>query len=756
MSRSRLTGIALAFLAVSCLAVQSAEAATYGVTPSGSSALFYVDTTDWADIHYKLNDGLQQNIRMTVTGGRNQYTVTGLSNGNYIDYFFTYWDVSCACARDTAWTRYTHTGTGGGTDAGTGTPDAGTGTPDAGPPPNGDAGPVVPLFTSATALEPATVETTSTAIITRVGDRVRDRHMREDMYQAYDHYLKLYFEKRTHWIEIVDEVAKGGTNITVNLYTIYPYDSPDFRAFFRGLNTVAEYFHNADFVKVNDYKYTSSVNFNAKEGRAIRVGDRMELEIGVFLQAPVEGRFNYYSTGMLYIVGQGGIVPFEGQGGIRDSFPLPQKAWAGGMGTLHTPFSNEPDNRFLQMPTNLAPVNAQTFVEGRRLHHTNFRDGSHSEPDNPVLTAQANKLGNNYVNVSCVSCHKQNGRGLPPTTTNTTLDNYVVKVGKVNGSTVTVDPALGFRLQPRAVTGTPEADVRIGSWTTTASGTLNGGTAYSLRKPNYSFLNVTPTNFSPRITPQLIGMGLLEAVPESQIAGLADPNDANGDGISGRMQTVKDPETGVTRMGRFGWKAASARVKHQVAEALNSDMGVTSNVFKTQDCGSSQQGCAGTSAELADSDLDKLTRYIALLGVPARRDYADATALQGETVFTNAGCAKCHAPTLTTSQYAAMNEFRSQTIRPYTDLLLHDMGAGLADNLPEGQASGAEWRTAPLWGIGLTAGVSGGEAYLHDGRARNVTEAILWHGGEGEASKQAFVNLSAADRNALLKFVNSL
>lgn len=756
MSRIRLTGTVLAFLAVSCLAVDS-EAATYGVTPSGASAIFYVDTTDWADIHYKLNDGQQLNIRMTVTGGRNQYTVTGLSAGSYIDYSYTYWDVSCACARDTAWTRYTHSGTGGGTDAGTGVDagtDAGTGV-DAGPPPNGDAGPVVPLFTSATALEPATVETTGTAIITRVGDRVRDRHMREDMYQAYDHYLKLYFEKRTHWIEIVDEVAKGGSTITVNLYTIYPYDSPDFRAFFRGINTVAEYWHNADFVRVNDYKYTSSVNFNAKEGRAIRVGDRMELEIGVFLQQPVEGRFNYYSTAMLYIVGQGGIVPFEGQGSLRDSFALPEKAWAGGRGTLHTPFSNEPDNRFIQMATNLAPVNAQPFVEGRRLHHTNFRDGSHSEPDNPIFTAQVGKLGNSYVNVSCVSCHKQNGRGLPPTTTNTTLDNYVVKVGKVNGTTVTVDPALGFRLQPRAVSGTPEADVRIASWTTTG-GTLRDGTAYQLRKPNYSFLNVTPTNFSPRITPQLIGMGLLEAVPESQIAGLADPNDANGDGISGRMQTVQDPETGVTRMGRFGWKAASARVKHQVAEALNSDMGVTSNVFKTQDCGTSQQGCAGSSVELSDSDLDKLTRYIALLGVPARRDYADATALQGETVFTNAGCAKCHAPTLTTSPYAAMNEFRNQTLHPYTDLLLHDMGTGLADNLPEGQATGAEWRTPPLWGIGLTAGVSGGEAYLHDGRARSITEAILWHGGEGEAAKQAFVNLSAADRNALLKFVNSL
>ncbi|MET0402277.1 MAG: di-heme oxidoredictase family protein, partial [Cystobacter sp.] len=520
--------------------------------------------------------------------------------------------------------------------------------------------------------------------------------------------------------------------------TTAPHDGTNFRAFFRGLNTSAEYFHNGTFTRVDDLHYTASVGYNAKENRAIKVGDRMEIEVGVFLRQPVEGRFNYYSSAMLYIVGTGGIVPFEGVGSNRDSVALPQTALSGGLTTLNYPYSNEPSKRFMQMATNLAPVNAQAFVEGRRIHHTNFGDGTHSESGNPVFSEQVNKLGTNYVAESCVACHKNNGRGLP-LATNTSLTNMVVKVGRVSGNTLSADPQIGYKLQPRSTSGTPEADVRISGWTT-SNGTFSDGTAYQLRKPAYSFGNVVPTHFSARATPQLVGLGLLEAVPESAIALLADPDDANKDGISGRMSNVKDPQTGELRMGRFGWKAGSARVRHQVADAFNGDMGVTSSVYKTLDCGPSQQGCSGSSTELSDQDLDKLVRYVSVLGVPARRDLTNTQVQRGETVFQNAGCASCHKATLTTSAFHPNAELRNQTIRPYTDLLLHDMGSGLADNLPEGNASGAEWRTAPLWGIGLTAGVSGGESYLHDGRTRTLSEAILWHGGEGEAAKQKFVN----------------
>jgi CxxC motif-containing protein (DUF1111 family) len=747
---SRSTGLAVALLAASLWAGDG-FAATYGVQPSGNSAIFFVETTSWADIHYTLNTGGQLNVRMTVTNGKNQYTVSNLIAGDVINYNFTYWDVACSCAIDTPAAKYTH----GSTPPDAGTPDAGTpdaGTPDAGIPDAGTGG-VVALFNGSTPLEPALTENTAQALITHVGERVRDRHARESQFQAYDHFLSLYFTNRTFYIDIVDEVAKGGSQITVNLHTVYPHDGTNFRAFFRGVNTVAEYFHNGTFARVNDYLYTASVNYNAKESRAIQIGDRMEIEVGVFLKQPVEGRFNYYSGVWLYIVGSG-IVPFEGVGTLLDSYPMAQAGRSGGLTTLNAPYSNEPASRFMQMALNLAPVNTQTFVEGRRIHHTDFGDGSHSEPGNPIFTEQLNKLGPNYIARSCVSCHVNNGRGLPPAT-NTTLSNIVVKVGKVNGTTVTPDPQLGSKLQPRSVSGTPEADVRISSWTA-SSGQYGDGSAYQLRKPVYSFLNVIPIAYSARITPQLVGIGLLEAVPESSIASLADPNDSNADGISGRMRTVTDPQTGETRMGRFGWKAGSARVRHQVAEAFNGDMGVTSSVFKSLDCGSSQQGCTGTSTELSDQDLDKIVRYISLLGVPARRNLTDTQALRGETLFQSAGCASCHKQTLVTSAYHPNTELRSQTIHPYTDLLLHDMGANLADNLPEGSASGAEWRTPPLWGIGLTAGVSGGEAYLHDGRARSLTEAILWHGGEAQASRNAFANLSSADRDAVIKFLQSL
>jgi CxxC motif-containing protein (DUF1111 family) len=243
----------------------------------------------------------------------------------------------------------------------------------------------------------------------------------------------------------------------------------------------------------------------------------------------------------------------------------------------------------------------------------------------------------------------------------------------------------------------------------------------------------------------------LEAVSESTIMGLADPSDTNADGISGRVQTVTDPETGVQRLGRFTYKGGESRLSHQIAAALNHDMGVTTTVYPKLD-GETNAG----PTEISDADLDLMTRYVALLGVAAKRDLTNAQAIQGEQLFASANCLKCHTPTLTTSPYHPMTELRSQTIHPYTDLLLHDMGPGLADNLGQGAATGSEWRTAPLWSIGLTAGVSGGEGYLHDGRARSLEEAILWHGGEAEASKEAFRTMTAAERAALIKFLKSL
>ncbi|NQX01618.1 c-type cytochrome [bacterium] len=605
---------------------------------------------------------------------------------------------------------------------------------------------LVDLYNSATPLEAATTVNTPTALITHLGDRARDRHAREGNFHAYDHYLSWYWEERTMAIEIIDRVAKGGTGITFNYTTLTALSAPEFRAFYRGIGTVAEYHFNYSAPLVGPNRYSATISSKLPENRPLQLGDRVEIEISQFLAAPVHGRNNYYGTAMLYIVGQG-IVPWQASGPLLDSYPLPEIAWLGGRTTLPYQYSNEPADRFKQTAGNLAPGNAQPFMLGRRLHHTDFGNGVHSEPDNPLFSAQSGKLGPKFIARSCVECHINNGRALPPAIGAPMLQT-VMKVGAdANGSP---HPLLGSVLQPRTTSGTTEATATIASYLN-FSGQYGDGTAYSLRKPSYAFQGVTPTYFSARLTPPLVGLGLLEAVAESTLSAIADPNDANQDGISGRIQTVTDPQTGDPRLGRFTGKAGKARLSHQVASALNTDMGVTTAIFPTAD-GESTPG----SPELAAADLDQMTRYIALLGVGARRDLTDPQALRGEQLFTSSQCVKCHTAELATGPHHPLSELRNQTIRPFTDLLLHNMGTGLADNMGENGASGAEWRTPPLWGIGLTAGVSGGEAYLHDGRARSLEEAILWHGGEAETSKESFRTLPVADRAALVKFLKSL
>jgi CxxC motif-containing protein (DUF1111 family) len=614
---------------------------------------------------------------------------------------------------------------------------------------------IVPLFDATTALEPATTVSTPAALITQIADRARDRHAREDVvngkaFRAYDHYLSWYWEDRTIALEIVDRVATGGADITFTYTTQTPLSAPEFRAFYRGGNTVAEYHGNYSASPAGPNRYTHTLSTKLPENRPLQVGDRIEIEISQFLQAPRHGRTNYYGTAMLYVVGEG-VVPWEGVGASLDSSPLPAAAWLGGRTTLPYPYSNEPAHRFKQMAGNLAPVNAQPFLQGRRLHHTDFGDGSHSEPGNPAFATHTGKLGPKFINRSCVACHVNNGRALPPALGAPMIQSVVHAGRDADGSP---HPLLGSVVQPQSAGGPAEGGATITSYTTT-HGQYGDTTPYSLQQPNYTFQGVTPAFFSVRIAPPLVGLGLLEAVSESTIAALADPDDTNGDGISGRLHAVRDPQTGERRLGRFTAKAGRARLSHQIAAALNTDMGVTTSIFPDPD-GEAAGGARGKAPDLADAELDEMTRYVSLLGVSARRDLTDPQALAGERLFASAGCAACHTPVLTTSPHHPMAELRDQTIHPFTDLLLHDMGPGLADTMGEIGASGAEWRTPPLWSLGHTAGVSGGEAYLHDGRARSLEEAILWHGGEGEASKEAFRRLPAADRAALVRFLKTL
>jgi CxxC motif-containing protein (DUF1111 family) len=648
-------------------------------------------------------------------------------------------------------------------------------------------GSIVPLFGASTALEPEVLFDRGDAVVTRFGDRGRDRHAREDQFQSYDHYLPHYWEQRTARFLFVDYVGKGGSTLDVSFVTEWKLGPAEFRAWYSGMGSVAQYNGNYaprfkvegpgtydnDHHKVADgvqYKYTytiqSQIDLSGKE-HPLAVGQFMEIEVSQFLDKPPVGRENYYGTVFLYEIGKGGLVPWYAVGTFDDkaserenSHKLDEKAWLGGRTTLAYQYSDEPANNFMQMATNLSSVNAQPFVRGRRVHHTDMLDGSHDESvENGIFTELTGIAGPSYVNRSCDSCHTRNGRA-PVADIGKPLDKWVFKVAAADG---TKDPRIGSVLQPHSTDANApgEGSVSIAEWVENAEG---------LRSPRYSFGAQAPALYSARIAPQLVGLGLLEAVAESTILALEDASDANGDGISGRAQISVDPVTHQKRLGRFGWKAATTSLIHQIAGALNTDMGVMTSVLPKPDCGATQEACGNDGGpELSDEHLADLVKYVALLGVRARRNLAEADAVRGEAIFGRLGCSGCHRSEMTTSSFHPFAELRGQVIHPYTDLLLHDMGPGLADKLGEGEATGAEWRTTPLWGIGLSACVTGGvegpfqkqvctphHDYLHDGRARTIEEAILWHSGEGKASKEAYAASPAADKAALRAFLESL
>ena len=255
-------------------------------------------------------------------------------------------------------------------------------------------------------------------------------------------------------------------------------------------------------------------------------------------------------------------------------------------------------------------------------------------------------------------------------------------------------------------------------------------------------------------------MGLLEAIPETRILELADVDDANRDGISGRPNYVWNVQKGEVALGRFGWKANQPTLEQQAASAFLGDIGITSNIFPGENCPPSQVACSraanGGSPEIPDECLGKVVLYVQTLAVPAMRDAEVDTVKQGARLFVQTQCSVCHTPRHETGDFHQVEPLHNQVIFPYTDLLLHDMGPSLADNRPDGQASGSEWRTPPLWGIGLVETVNGHTMFLHDGRARSLEEAVLWHGGEAEGSGQLFMELTAEQRSALIRFLESI
>lgn len=631
---------------------------------------------------------------------------------------------------------------------------------------------ITQLYDASTLLQADTQFETEEALITRFSDRPRTRHAREDEFQAYDHYVKFYFENRASNIEIIDYVAKGGNSIEINVRTIWPLHSleAENRWWYLGQTTVAQYALNRTMEHLgfdgNYYNYRVTGNMNTRLGREIRIGDKMEFEISQFSAPGIpRGQENYYGTTFLYIVGEG-IVPWYAKASGQypeDSEKIPEQYWLGGKTSLHYQYTNEPNDHFMQMATNLGYDNGQTFLLGRRVHHSSFVDGTHDEDaENGIFVDNAGLSGERYVNESCTDCHARNG-GAPVANNGELLDRWVFKVGDLAGDP---DPAIGRVLQPNGSDG--EGDVSIAFWTELGEG---------LRTPNYEFSGNTPATFSARIAPRLVGLGLLEAITEADILALEDANDENGDGISGVANKIIDPENStITRLGRFGWKAGTTSIRHQVAAALNTDIGVRSSVLPNLDCGSQQDNCNNSNPLIPEENLNNLVTYISTLGVRPQRVWKtgveDTQAIAGGIKFEEIGCASCHTKTFQTSEFHPLAELRNQTIHPYTDMLLHDMGEGLADTLGEGLASGREWRTTPLWGLGLAACVTGGveniaggegnevckphHAYLHDGRARSIDEAIRWHAGEAQNSTDAYNALPASEKAALLAFLNSL
>jgi CxxC motif-containing protein (DUF1111 family) len=598
---------------------------------------------------------------------------------------------------------------------------------------------------------------------------------------------------------------------------------------------------NPNSADCNTRRYTFTINRNIRSNRDIQVGDQLQIEFGIFQARypsasgePVRNttplpqgctlngppydnkcytQANYYSDSFRYVVGKGIITPYNedcsmsvdtpymGENGpahdcspngavakavaagtYKDRLGPDEPGWSAG--SMTQPYMRYRHDMYLsQMSPAILGENAQNFVQGRRLFHTNFTTGNHIEANNGITAAEtavhANLAGPLLNQLTCEGCHAANNRGVPPKA-GENFSSMVVKIagpGKDATGGPTADPNYGKQLQDVAIGGAAEGAASFTYQTITRQ--FGDGSSYTLTKPTTVFKNMAagaPANYSVRLARPLVGVGLLEAIPEADLLAHADPTDCNMDGIKGVPNLVYDPEDGTKKVGRFGWKASKATVRHQAAEAANLDIGVTTSVFPKHDCGSAQAGCTSAdkaTPELSDADLAQIVTYMRTLGVPPRRDLKDPQVMRGETLFTQVGCVGCHQPNQHTGNAHPFLELRNQVIHPYSDLLLHDMGMDLADNNTQGEfvATSTMWRTPPLWTIGLCDEVAAGYQkdvtlnpspnlgpchYLHDGRAATLLEAILWHGGEAEAVKNRVVALPAADRAALVAFLKSL
>ncbi|HEY4366981.1 MAG TPA: di-heme oxidoredictase family protein [Steroidobacteraceae bacterium] len=430
-------------------------------------------------------------------------------------------------------------------------------------------------------------------------------------------------------------------------------------------------------------------------------------------------------------------------------------------GTTTLAIANE--NAYARPIPTTAEADLRKFTFGNRLFNTNWVTA-------PASASGFDGLGPVFNRVSCSSCHIRDGRGQPPTGDDQPLESMLIRLSLPGSPEQGPKPVphYGDQLNEKAIRGVPAEGRTIVKYKE-RNGKYPDGTSYSLAVPSYSFADLgfgpfpRTMLFSARVAPPVFGLGLLDAVADSTLLALADEEDSNRNGISGRVNRVWNRASGRVSVGRFGWKANQPSLRQQIAGAALGDIGLTTSLFPDENVAAGQSAAAAAPSgsqqgepELQDEFFEKLVFYSASLAVPAARNVHDPDVQSGALLFARIECTACHVPTLQTGDHPEIPQLSRQTIHPFTDLLLHDMGKDLADGRPDFLASGSEWRTPPLWGIGLTDAVNRHTRFLHDGRARSLEEAILWHGGEAQPARNRFMRLNKSDRDRVLQFLRSI
>ena len=397
------------------------------------------------------------------------------------------------------------------------------------------------------------------------------------------------------------------------------------------------------------------------------------------------------------------------------------------------------------------------FTGGRHLFRRSWTTA-------PSSVKSLDGLGPVFNRVSCSGCHVKDGRGRPPKNGNK-FRSMVIKLSLTYNNEILPDPNYGFQLNDKSILGVPyEGKAKI-NYSKKIVYFADKSEA-QLSVPHYSFHSLSfgpldpKTKYSGRVAPTTFGLGLIEAIKQEDIFNNEDPLDKNKDGISGRAHVINDLPSQKKIIGKFGWKATRGTLLHQITGAASQDMGLTSTIFPKQNCMNIQKVCSdqinGGEPEISDEQLHMLQVYMQTLAAPRQRNPQDREIIDGNNLFTNIGCENCHISTYRTGKHKDHKELSNRIIKPYSDFLLHDMGPGLDDGVAEGSAKSSEWKTSPLWGIGLVKTVNKHTRFLHDGRAGSIEEAILWHEGESLHAKKNYINLSAEERSKILKFLNSL